>query len=67
MNETSTKELGQVIRIDDERVQDYLRSAVRGSVEETLNGMLEAEAQRLCNAARYERTQARRDTRAGSW
>ena len=57
MNEDSTKELGQVIRIDDERVQDYLRNAVRGSVEETLNAMLEAEAERLCNAARYERSE----------
>jgi hypothetical protein len=29
--------------------------------------MLDAEAQRLCNAGRYERTDARRDTRAGSY
>jgi hypothetical protein len=28
-------------------------------VEETLNAMLEAD--RLCNASRYERTEARRD------
>jgi transposase-like protein len=66
MNEDNTKELGQVIRIDDERVQNYLRNAVRGSVEETLNAMLEAEAEHLYNAGRYERTKARRDTRAGS-
>jgi putative transposase len=65
VNEDSTKESGQVIRIDDERVQDYLRRAVHGSVEETLNAMLDAEAERLCNAGRYERTEARRDTRAG--
>jgi transposase-like protein len=36
-------------------------------VEETLNAMLDAEAERLCNAGRYERTEARRDTRAGSY
>jgi putative transposase len=64
MSEDSTN-LGQVIRINDERVRDYLRNVVRGSVEETLNAMLEAEAERLCNAGRYERTEARRDTRAG--
>ena len=29
--------------------------------------MLEAEAEQLCNAGRYERTDARRDTRAGSY
>jgi putative transposase len=37
---------------------------VRGSVEETLNALLDAEADRLCNARRYERSEARRDTRA---
>ena len=67
MDENSTKDLGQVVRIDDERVRDYLRNVVRGSVEETLNAMLEAEAEQLCNAGRYERTEARRDTRAGSY
>jgi hypothetical protein len=34
ISEDSTN-LGQVIRIDDERVRDYLRNVVRGSVEET--------------------------------
>lgn len=40
---------------------------VRDTVEKTLNGMLEAEADQLCNAARYERTAARRDSRAGKY
>ena len=59
--------LGNVIRIDDERVHEHLGRIVRGTVEETLNAMLEAEADRLCNAGRYERTEARRDHRAGSY
>ena len=67
MEEDSTKGLSNVIRIDDDRIQDHLGKIVRGSVEETLNALLEAEAERLCNAERYERTQARRDTRAGSY
>jgi transposase-like protein len=29
--------------------------------------VLDAEAQRRCNAGRYERTEARRDMRAGSY
>lgn len=37
---------------------------MRGTVEETLNSMLDAEADNLCNAARYERTASRTDTRA---
>jgi putative transposase len=38
-----------VIRVDDERVRDHL-SHRAGTVEKTLNAMLEAEADRLCNA-----------------
>ena len=40
---------------------------VRGTVEETLNAMLDAEAHQLCGVGRYERSQARQDTRAGSY
>ena len=40
---------------------------VRSTVEEKLNELLDAEADRLCNARRYERTSERRDTRAGSY
>ena len=36
--------LGNVIRIDDDRIRDHLGKIVRGSVEETLNALLEAEA-----------------------
>ncbi len=36
-------------------------------VEETLNAMLDAEADRLCGAGRYERSEGRQDTRAGSY
>src|ERR1700704_1111984 len=59
--------LSNVIRIDDERVREHLGHIVRGSVEETLNALLEAEADRLCNARRYERSEVRRDTRAGHY
>jgi transposase-like protein len=54
-----------VIGIDEERIKEHLERAVRGTVEETLNAVLPAEADRLCNAERYERTEARRDSRAG--
>ena len=67
MNETTSSPLGNVITIDDERIKSHLDRVVRGSVEETLNALLDAEADRLCNAQRYERTEARRDTRAGHY
>jgi putative transposase len=53
--------LSNVIRIDDEQVREHLGHIVRGTVEETLTAMLEAEANRLCNVGRYERTADRRD------
>jgi hypothetical protein len=44
--------LSNVIRIDDERIKGHLDRIVRGTVEETLNALLDAEADRLCNASR---------------
>src|SRR2546430_16587093 len=61
------KSMGQVIQIDEARIRDHLGEMVRGTVEETLNAMLDAEADQLCGAGRYERTNARQDTRAGSY
>lgn len=58
---------GNVVRIDEERIKDHLGRIVRGTVEDTLNALLDAEADRLCNAKRYERTGARRDLRAGTY
>jgi hypothetical protein len=42
--------LNNVVRIDDERIKGHLDRVVRGTVEETLNSLLDAEADRLCNA-----------------
>ena len=58
---------GSVIRVDEQELRGHLDEVVRTSVEETLNGMLDAEADRLCQAKRYERTVERSDTRAGSY
>jgi putative transposase len=65
-NSTSVQEqetLSQIIKIDEAKVSGHLNDLVRKTVQETLNEMLEAAA--LCNAQRYERTEARKDCRAG--
>src|SRR6201987_239368 len=67
MSESTLRPLGNVITIDNDRIKSHLDRVVRGSVEETLNALLDAEADRLCNAQRYERSEARRDTRAGHY
>src|SRR6476619_5820271 len=65
MSDDTPSPLNNVITIDDERIKSHLDRVVRGTVEGTLNALLDAEADRLCNAQRYERSEARRDTRAG--
>lgn len=67
MSENVSQKLDKVIRIDEDKIQQHLGELVRGTVEETLNKLLDAEADQLCNAARYERTEARKDTRAGHY
>lgn len=58
---------GQIIRIEQDELNKHLDKIVKGSVERTLNELLDAEADRLCQAGRYERTEARKDTRAGHY
>ena len=59
--------LGPVVHIDEERIQSHLGEVVRTTVEETLNALLDAEADHLCGARKYERSEGRKDTRAGSY
>ena len=59
-----TEPLGKVIKIDEALVQKHLGEVVRSTVEDTLNALLDAEADRLCGAGRYEHSPDRVDTRA---
>jgi putative transposase len=47
------KLMGQVIQIDEAWIRDHLGEMVRGTVEETLNAMLDAAADQLCGIANY--------------
>ena len=58
---------GNIIEINEEKIKDHLGHFVKNTVEETLNAMLDAEADALCNAQRYERSSERLDTRAGHY
>lgn len=60
-------DMGQVIHIEDARIRDHLGEMVRGTVEEALNAMLDAAADALSGAPRYERKEGSRDTRASSY
>ena len=56
-----------VIAVDEQELHAHVSEVVRQSVEETLNGLLEAEADALCQAHRYERNAQRASTRAGHY
>jgi putative transposase len=66
-DETKVGSFPRVIRIDEAELRGHVDEVVRQSVEETLNGLLEAEADSLCGADRYERSPDRVDTRAGHY
>jgi transposase-like protein len=63
----SDKNLSDAIKINEAQIQAHLGKLVRSTVKETLNEMLDAEADQLCNARRYERTQLRANGRAGHY
>jgi transposase-like protein len=57
----------KIIQLNEGAIKDELKELVRGSVEETLNDLLEKEAQELTQAAKYERTEARQGYRSGHY
>ena len=67
MGEDTAEALKDAIRVDAEQLRGHVDEVVRSSVEETLNGLLQAEADQLCQAGRYERSAERVDTRAGHY
>lgn len=55
----------KIIEINEEVVKNHLGDFVKSTVEETLNGLLDEEANALCKAQRYERAPERANTWAG--
>ena len=57
----------QILQVDQAMLETTLDRMVRKSVEETLNAMLDAEADEITGAARYERGGERKAYRAGHY
>jgi len=57
----------EVVRIDFANLKKDLGGFVRGTVEEAINGLLDAEAEQICNAKRYERSEERTAHRSGHY
>ena len=56
-----------IVQFNEEIIKGQIKELVHGSVEETLNELLEAEAEKLTQAARYERSEARQGYRSGHY
>ena len=57
----------KIVQLNEEIIKGQINELVRGSVEETLNELLEKEAESLTQAARYERSEARQGYRSGHY
>ncbi|MCI8914719.1 MAG: IS256 family transposase, partial [Lawsonibacter sp.] len=57
----------KIVQLNEEVIKDQIKELVRGSVEETLNELLEVEAEKLTQAARYERNEQRQGYRSGHY
>jgi len=59
--------LKEVFQVDEVRVKSFLEEKMRGTIEEMMNKLLDAEADALCQAERYQRSADRVTTRSGSY
>ena len=48
----------KIVQLNEELIKGQIKELVRSSAEETLNELLEKEAESLTQAARYERSEA---------
>ena len=57
----------KIVQLNEEVIKGQIKELVHGSVEETLSELLEAEAEKLTPAARYERNEQRQGYRSGHY
>lgn len=58
---------GNMVSVDEESLKSDLRELVRKTVQETLNALLDEEADEMVGAERYERTAGREAYRSGHY
>ena len=57
----------EIVSFDDEAIKGYVGKLVLSTVQETINALLDEEADQLVNAGRYERTDERQAYRSGHY
>ena len=58
---------GNIIQLNEDLIKNNLKDLVRDSVEETLNALLDHEADELVRAGKYERREDRKGYRSGHY
>ena len=59
--------MADIIQFNQEEIKQQLGDLVKNTVEDTLNALLDSEADEITQAHKYERTEERLDTRAGHY
>ena len=67
MRDYTTKGPKKVVQINEKELLQHLSTLVADTVQEVLNQVLDAEANEMVGAARYERSTDRQDYRSGSY
>lgn len=57
----------KIAQLNEEVIKRQIKELVRGGVEKTLNELMAAEAEKLTQAARYERNEQRQGYRSGHY
>lgn len=57
----------KIVILNEEALKGQIKELVRGIVEEALNELIEAEAEKLTQAARYARNEVRQGYRSGHY
>ncbi len=56
-----------IVRIYESEIKSHLNEIIRSSVEDTLNAMLDQEADQICSAKRYEGRILRSEAPDAGW
>lgn len=67
MPEILKESVAEVLEANGRIIIGQLEEKVREIIEETLNGLLDVEADKLCNGSHYERSPDRVDSRAAHY
>ena len=58
---------GKIVEINETELKQHLDDKIKTAIQETLNQLLDSEAESLCHAKKHERTESRAGYRSGTY